>query len=185
MKVNKLCFLVCICFSFFQCKADLQFSDLPIGGNIKAVDSSGKEVDLQNFSEPVLLVFFGYTFCPDFCPNTLSKIKLATSKFSAEEKSKFKVVFISIDPKNDSSETATKYVNFYVENGIGYSFSEDTLQKILNQYAAYKEQTKSGFDHSTYIYVLDKNRKTKKLIKSTDSNEIIAESILTLSGNSI
>ncbi|MCZ8344331.1 MAG: SCO family protein [Leptospira sp.] len=185
MKPKKQFIFICIFFSFFQCKAELQFADLPIGGNIIAVDSLGKDVDLKKLAEPVLLVFFGYTFCPDFCPNTLSKIKLATSQFSKEQKSKFKVVFISIDPKNDSSETATKYVNFYVENGIGYSFSEETLQKILNQYAAYREKTKSGFDHSTYIYVLDKNRKTKKLIKSTDSNEVIAESILRLSSDPI
>lgn len=178
--------LISILFSFLiQCSTNIEFTDLPIGGNIFETDKLGKTVDLRELKEPVLLVFFGYTYCPDFCPNTLAKIQAATSSLPEETKKKFRVVFVSIDPKNDSEETVNKYVKFYLPESIGYSFSEDTTNKILKQFAAYKEKTEVGFDHSTYIYVLDKDRRTKKLIKSTDPKEVITDTIVKLSGNSI
>lgn len=183
---KKFVFILLVGF-LVSCGSSLEFTELPIGGNIEALDKSGNSVSLKAFEEPVLLVFFGYTYCPDFCPNTLAKIKAAVEPLSEAEKSKFKVVFISIDPVRDSSETSTKYVQFYLPQSIGLSFSADTTNKILKQYAAYVEKTEDGlsFDHSTYIYVLDKNRKTRKLIKSTDSKEVITKSIQALSGNSV
>lgn len=186
MKKNIVLILL-VGISMIGCDSSLEFTELPIGGNIEAKDKSGQFVSFKSFQEPVLLVFFGYTYCPDFCPNTLAKIKAAVEPLSAEEKTKFKVVFISVDPVRDSPETTTKYVQFYLPQSIGLSFSLDTTNQILKQYAAYVQKTEDGqsFDHSTYIYVLDKNRKTRKLIKSTDSKEVITKSILTLSGDSV
>ncbi|MCG6139697.1 SCO family protein [Leptospira mtsangambouensis] len=169
------------------CGSAFEFTDLPIGGNVEAKDKSGNMVSFRSFPEPVLLVFFGYTYCPDFCPNTLAKIKAAVEPLTEEEKTKFKVVFISVDPVRDSPETTTKYVQFYLPQSVGLSFSADTTNQILKQYAAYVQKTEDGqsIDHSTYIYVLDKNRKTRKLIKSTDSKEVITKSIQKLSSNSV
>ncbi|XDD47398.1 SCO family protein [Leptospira sp. WS39.C2] len=172
---------------FLHCGSALELTELPIGGNIQATDKSGTKVDLKNFSEPVLLVFFGYTYCPDFCPNTLAKIKSATENFSELEKKNFRVIFVTIDPEKDSSETATKYVQFYIPNASGFSFDLGTTNQIVKQYAAYVEKTKDGlsFDHSTYIYVLDSQRKTRKLIKSTDGKEVISKTIQLLSRDSV
>lgn len=185
--MNRKKILILLVAFLIGCSSALEFTELPIGGNFEVLDKSGHSVSLKTFEEPVLLVFFGYTYCPDFCPNTLAKIKAAVEPLSEVEKTKFKVVFISIDPVRDSPETTTKYVQFYLPQSVGLSFSFDTTNKILKQYAAYVEKTEDGqsFDHSTYIYVLDKNRKTRKLIKSTDSKEVITKSIQALSGNSI
>ncbi|EOQ87781.1 SCO1/SenC [Leptospira yanagawae serovar Saopaulo str. Sao Paulo = ATCC 700523] len=174
-------------FFIFQCGSGVELTELPIGGNIIAQDKSGTKVNLKSFPEPVILVFFGYTYCPDFCPNTLAKIKVATESFTEFERRQFRVVFVSIDPERDSSETSTKYVQFYIPNAIGYSFDLATTNQIVKQYAAYVEKTKDGlsFDHSTYLYVLDSNRKTRKLIKSTDETEVITKTIRTLSGNTV
>ncbi|MCW7493897.1 SCO family protein [Leptospira sp. 2 VSF19] len=184
---RKFVLMLLVGFGFFGCSSGLEFTELPIGGNIEAKDKSGQLVSFKSFQEPVLLVFFGYTYCPDFCPNTLAKIKAAVEPLTEEEKSKFKVVFISVDPVRDSPETTTKYVQFYLPQSVGLSFSADTTNQILKQYAAYVQKTEDGqsFDHSTYIYVLDQNRKTRKLIKSTDSKEVITKSILALSSNSV
>ncbi|XDD43598.1 SCO family protein [Leptospira sp. WS60.C2] len=173
--------------SLFHCGSAIELTELPIGGNIEVSDKTGKLVNLKSFPEPVLLVFFGYTYCPDFCPNTLAKIKAATENFSEQERQNFRVIFVSIDPERDSTETATKYVQFYIPNASGYSFDPSTTNQIVKQYAAYVEKTKDGlsFDHSTYIYVLDSQRKTRKLIKSTDGKEVIFKTILALSGNSV
>lgn len=186
-KFIKILFVSFLIFSFHRCGSGIELTELPIGGNIDAIDKFGKRVNLQEFREPVLLVFFGYTYCPDFCPNTLAKIKAATEGFSEADKKKFRVVFVSIDPERDSTETVTKYVQFYIPNAVGYSFDANTTSQILKQYAAYVEKSKDGlsFDHSTYLYVLDSQRKTRKLIKSTDGKDVITKTILSLGGDSV
>ncbi|ABZ93473.1 SCO family protein [Leptospira biflexa] len=174
-------------FALLQCGSGIELTELPIGGNIEAIDKTGTKVNLQSFPEPVLLVFFGYTYCPDFCPNTFAKIKAATEGLSSLEKNHFRVIFVSIDPERDSTETVNKYVQFYIPNASGFSFDLATTNQIVKQYAAYVEKTKDGlsFDHSTYVYVLDSKRKTRKLIKSTDPKEVITKTIQALSGNSV
>lgn len=189
MNHKRVCFLFFLFMSllYLSCGPKLEFLELPIGGNFEVTNREGQRLSLKNFSEPVLLVFFGYTYCPDYCPNTLSKIQQTTKSFSEEERKLFRVVFISIDPVRDSSETVDAYVKFYLPNSSGYSFDANTTANIVKQYAAYVEKTPDGlgFDHSTYIYVLDRIRKTRKLIKSTDSADVIRDSILYLGGNSV
>ncbi len=172
--------------TYCQPKLDLG-APLPIGGDFSYPDKSGKMVSLKDFSEPVLLVFFGYTQCPDFCPNMLSKIKLAQSHLPSETKKSFRTIFISIDPVRDGSDVVQKYVEFYLDSSNGYSFPSEITAKLVKQYAAYVAETKDGstIDHSTYVYVLDKNRKTRVLLKSTDSAEHFADTIKLLSSDSI
>lgn len=170
------------------CQPKLELgAPLPIGGDFSYPDKSGKIVSLKDFSEPVLLVFFGYTQCPDFCPNMLSKIKLAKSHLPIDKKKSFRTLFISIDPIRDGSDVVQKYVEFYLDTANGYSFTSEITAKLVKQYAAYVEETKDGstIDHSTYVYVLDRNRKTRILLKSTDSAEHFAETIRLLSSDSI
>ncbi|TGN13754.1 SCO family protein [Leptospira ilyithenensis] len=174
------------CFLFVSCKPSLEFSELPLGGDFSEKDKSGKLVSLKDFKEPVLLVFFGYTYCPDFCPNMLSKIKNAEQMLDEKTKSSFRTVFISIDPLRDSPETVQKYVSFFLKNVSGFSFDQATTNRLVKQYAAFVEETKDGtIDHSTYVYVLDGNRKTRKLLKSTEDAETFAKTIESLGRNPV
>jgi len=168
-----------------SCQSKLDLSPLPIGGDFSYSDKSGKMISLKDFKEPVILVFFGYTQCPDFCPNILSKLK--KTKLLLSEESKFRIVFISIDPSRDDPNTVQKYVDFYSDNATGLSFNESTTALIVKKYAAYVEKANdpSLIDHSTYIYVLDTERKTRALLKSNESAEHYAEVIKVLSGDSI
>ncbi|MDF3820666.1 SCO family protein [Leptospira sp. 96542] len=177
-------------FLFFigiHCNQGVELTELPIGGNIVGIDKNRNSVDLKKIEEPVVLVFFGYTYCPDFCPNTLMKIKSAVDDLSPSDRKKFKVVFVSVDPIRDAPETVQKYVSFYLPESIGLSFTQSETDRIVKQYAAYVAKTEDGssFDHSTYIYVLDSDRKTRKLIKTTDTKDMIKETILALGGNSV
>jgi protein SCO1/2 len=165
----------------------MDLGPLPIGGNFSYQDKSHNLISLSNFKEPVILVFFGYTQCPDFCPNMLSKIKRAKALLSKEKMDTFRTVFISIDPTRDSSELVQKYMDFYLENSSGLSFNKEITNKIVKQYAAYFADAEDGttIDHSTYVYVLDKDRKTRVLLKSNESAERFAEIISLLSGDTI
>ncbi|TGN19249.1 SCO family protein [Leptospira idonii] len=169
------------------CDSKTELDTLPLGGNFSEMDQSGKMVSLFDLKEPILFVFFGYTYCPDFCPNMLSKIKKAEQLLGENERKSVRTVLISIDPERDRPETVQKYVNFYLETATGFSFDRNTTNRIIKQYAAYVEKARDGvmIDHSTYVYVLDKERKTRKLLKSTDSVETFAETVRLLGGNPI
>ncbi|GBF50478.1 SCO1/SenC [Leptospira ryugenii] len=178
--INLIFFLL-----FFTCKPNINLAPLPIGGDFSYADKSGKVISLKNYSEPVLLVFFGYTQCPDFCPNLLTKIKSVRNQLP--DTIKFRVVFISIDPKRDDSNVTQKYIEFYFKDATGLSFNESTTNLLVKKYAAYVEANPDGqtIDHSTYVYVLDKDRKTRALLKSNDSLESYKDVILSLSSDSI
>lgn len=175
-----------ICFYLFlslHCDSErLILSDLPIGGNVVGKDKDGKEIDFHKFQEPILLVFFGYTQCPDFCPNTLMKLQ----KVSLDPKY-IRIIFISLDPERDSPEVVQKYVSFYSPNASGLSFSKKKTEQVLRQYGAFAEYSKDGIgiDHSTYTYGLDSQRKTRILFKSTDSVEDIQKGIDALVKDSV
>lgn len=187
-QLNILLTLALLMVAFFsQCKAEIELEALPIGGNFSYTDKSGKKIKLSDYPEPVILVFFGYTQCPDFCPNVLSKIKLVKQKMGMGKEKTFRTVFISIDPARDDSSVVQKYIDFYLENASGLSFDLETTNKIVKQYAAYFEKAKDGemIDHSTYVYVLDKDRKTRKLLRSSDPVDLFVEVIERLGENSI
>ncbi|MCZ8156296.1 MAG: SCO family protein [Leptospira sp.] len=179
--------LTCVLLSLVSCQPKLDLGPIPIGGNFLYEDRSGKKVSLSDYPEPVLLVFFGYTQCPDFCPNMLSKIKLAQGMLDKDLSNSFRTIFISIDPSRDGSDVVQKYVSFYLQNATGLSFNESTTALLVKQYGAYVEKStdKDTIDHSTYVYVLDKERKTRVLLKSNDSAEQFATVIKALSGDSV
>lgn len=148
-------------------------SEIPIGGNFSFPDKLGNQRDLSAYPSKTLVVFFGYTQCPDFCPNVLTKLKKIIATLPQEERPK--VVFVSLDPERDSPEVAQKFASFYSPDAEGLSFNLEATEKIMKQYAVYSEKNRDGItiDHSTYIYVLDKDRKTRALIKSNDSEDQI------------
>ncbi len=167
MKFFRLLFLIVF---GFQCQKNLNLlSEIPLGGDFSYPDKKGINRDLSSFPEKTVVVFFGYTQCPDFCPNILSRLKKVTSSIAVSDQPK--IVFLSLDPERDSPEVADKFASFYSPNAVGYSFDKNTTEKIMKQYAVYSEKNPDGvtIDHSTYLYVLDKNRKTRALLKSTDS----------------
>ena len=79
------------------------------GGDFSLTGPEGKTVSLEDFRKKLVLIYFGYTFCPDVCPVTLSNLKLLM--LSLQEKAEdVQVIFISIDPERDSYEKLKDYV---------------------------------------------------------------------------
>jgi protein SCO1/2 len=110
----------------------------------------------------IVMMFFGYTTCPDVCPATLSSLKEVTRRLG-KDASKVKVVFITVDPKRDPVERIGQYVSNFSPSFIGLSGSEAQLDPVWKEYGVYRslgEQSDAALDylveHSSYIYVVDK-----------------------------
>ena len=142
---------------------------LPDGGDFQ-VDTADGEVSLQDFKSNVVLLYFGYTSCPDSCRISLSKISLALQNLSQKERSQVKTVFISLDPARDSVEKLKEYVQYFHGSFIGATTKENKLNKILKQYGvvSHKVGASSGksylINHSTHVYVIGKGGVLKKVL---------------------
>ena len=106
------------------------------------------------------IVFFGYTFCPDFCPTTLTTLGKAMDELGPEAK-KAQVVFITVDPARDTPAALKTYLSSRVfpKNIIGLTGSDAQIATVAKEYVVYyqKEGTGSTYtmDHSTALYVMD------------------------------
>lgn len=104
--------------------------------------SNGERIHLRDYQGRVVLLFFGYTNCPDICPTTLADIKGALAQLGDKAK-EVTVLFITVDPANDTPERLAEYLGYFHEPGfIGLSGTEAETAAIAYQYGAkfYREE---------------------------------------------
>ena len=139
--------------------ASSQFGD---DFELQSVDGA---VKLSDFSDKTVLLFFGYTNCPDVCPVTLANVSRAMKMMGPEKAEQLQMIFVSLDPKRDTVEHLNNYAQFFNENFIGLTGSKESLDTVVMQYGAVYRITEMNdsaigysVDHSTKLYLIDKNR---------------------------
>ena len=103
------------------------------GGDFSLTGPEGKTVSLEDFRNKVVLIYFGYTFCPDVCPITLSNLKLLMLDLG-EKAEDVQVIFISIDPERDTYQKLKDYVPYFHPTFIGLTGSEADLAAVAKKY---------------------------------------------------
>jgi protein SCO1/2 len=98
----------------------------------------GSTFRLSGMRGKIVLLFFGYTSCPDVCPTTLAELNQAFKQLGAEAE-RVQVVFVSVDPQRDTPERIQQYVNHFNPRFIGLSGSETALTKIWKEYGVFRE----------------------------------------------
>jgi protein SCO1/2 len=112
----------------------------------------------------VVLLFFGYANCPDFCPATLAEFRRAYEDLAEDGlQTEIDFVFITIDPERDDPESIEAFVSSFNPNFVGLSGSEEELQPIWDGYFVFREKQEVGSEagylmaHSTRVYAIDKD----------------------------
>ena len=100
--------------------------------------ADGTSFQLSEMRGKIILLFFGYTSCPDVCPTTLAELNQAMGQLG-DDANKVQVVFITVDPGRDTPERVQEYVNHFNSNFIGLSGTENELTKVWNDYGIYRE----------------------------------------------
>jgi protein SCO1/2 len=122
--------------------------------------ASGEAFRLSDEQGKVVLLFFGYANCPDFCPTTLSDFKKVHENLG-EEAAGVDFVFVTIDPERDSPELIDQFVTSFDPDFIGLSGSEEELQPVWDGYFVVREKQETDSEtgylmaHSTRVYVID------------------------------
>jgi protein SCO1/2 len=101
--------------------------------------SDGSSFRLSKMRGSVVLLFFGYTSCPDVCPTTLAELKLALAELDEEDAAQVKVLFVTVDPERDTSQRVQKYVDHFDPAFIGLSGSQVDLERIWTVYGVFRE----------------------------------------------
>lgn len=127
------------------------------------IHSSGEPFRLSDQRGRIILLFFGYTFCPDVCPATLAELNAALSKIP-DEAGSVQVVFISVDPDRDTPQLVQEYVERFNPSFIGLSGPIEDLGKIWQDYDIFREVVESDSGLSTV------NRTAQVLLIDADGN---------------
>ncbi|HLO15846.1 MAG TPA: SCO family protein [Anaerolineales bacterium] len=119
-------------------------------------------VRLSDYQGKIVLLYFGYTSCPDVCPTSLAKLKAALSELSQEEAAQVQVIFISVDPDRDTPEKLEQYAHVFGSDFIGASGTRGEINLITESLGVYYKINAPDadgnytVDHSSFVYVMDR-----------------------------
>ena len=162
---------------------NLSAPDTRFPGGDFTLQSIDGPVSLKQYRGNVVLLFFGYTSCPDVCPLALSILSSAFSKLEAEELGKIKVLFVSLDPDRDTPELLSKYTGFFHPNIVGVTGQNEIIDKIVGNYGVvYKKKQSSkaaigySISHTPDILVVNPEGKLLRwrIEPTTSSDDIVA-----------
>lgn len=134
-----------------------------IGGAFTLEDGNGKSVTDQDFRGRYMLVYFGYTFCPDVCPTTLNAMADAMDRLGPQA-GKVRPVFITVDPRRDTPSVVKRYVAAFGQGIVGLTGTPEEIAKVAKAYRVYYAEHRTGpgpddyaMDHSSVLYLMDPN----------------------------
>ncbi len=143
-------------------KPAFQLTDLSgadFGRNFQLTDHNGKPRTLDDFKGKVVVVFFGYIFCPDVCPTTMGELAMIMKELG-QDAERVQVLFISVDPERDTPELLSKYVPTFHPSFLGLYGDADATMRTAKEFKIfYQKQPMAGgsytVDHSAGTYLYD------------------------------
>jgi protein SCO1/2 len=136
-------------------------SQLPLGGDFDYLGDKGA-AKLSDLKGNWVLLYFGYTACPDVCPTSMGLLSGLFSRFNAQESANTRGLFISVDPERDTPQKMTAYAQFFSPNILGGTGTRTQIDTAVRAYgAAYArvelQESALGYamDHTSFIYVID------------------------------
>lgn len=128
------------------------FGTALVGGPFSLVNQDGKRVTEKDFLGKYMLVFFGYTFCPDVCPTELQVMTAALDQMGPQA-DRIQPVFVSIDPARDTPDVLKAYVGNFGPRLVGLTGTPEEVANIAKAYRVY--YAKAGNSNSTTDYLMD------------------------------
>jgi protein SCO1/2 len=154
----------------------------PVGGPFALVDHTGKPRTEKDFHGKLMLVYFGFTYCPDICPTDLQNIGLALDRLGPAGKN-VQPLFITVDPERDTAAHLAEYITMFHPRLIALTGDAAAIRQAADAYKVYyaritnQAATDYTVDHTAFIYLMDRDGKYLGFFPPGTSPERIAESI--------
>jgi protein SCO1/2 len=159
---------------------------LPIGGDFTLTDQDGRPFSLSSLRGNAVLIFFGYTMCPDACPTTLSKLSAAYARLTPDERARVKALYITIDPERDTPAVMKEHLSYFGVDAIGLTGTVEQTSKVAAQFGAHFEKTTdktaAGYlmSHTVTVFGLDPQGRTRVLIDYEAGVDLVVREIRAL-----
>ncbi|MCU7847041.1 MAG: SCO family protein [Candidatus Thiodiazotropha sp. (ex Lucinoma kastoroae)] len=168
----------------------LDLNGTELGGDFTLHSSQG-EFSLEQLRGKVVLLYFGYTKCPDVCPASLAFLTQALNELSDDELKAVQGVFISVDPKRDNFQVLDDYVSYFHPNLMGVTGNDIEIAKVAKLYGAqYYEVALEGsafgyaVNHSAVTYLITPEGELRFVFPHQTPSSVILEAIqYVLAGN--
>ena len=150
------------------------------GRDFTLTDHTGKPRTLADFRGKVVIVFFGYTRCPDVCPTTLAELKLAKEQLGEDGK-RIQVLFITVDPERDTRELLARYVPAFDPSFIGLYGDSAQIAKVAKEFKVFYQKSPGKtpesytVDHSSGSYVFDTQGRLRLLVRQGSVPNLVAD----------
>jgi protein SCO1/2 len=151
-------------------------------GDFTLMEDNGKIFHLRDQRGKVVLLFFGYTSCPDVCPLTLAKLGRVRALLGPSAK-KVLTVFVTVDPQRDTSARLKEYLGYFDADAVGLTGTKEQIDAVVRAYKAsyQKVPTNSALgyiiNHTNVVYLIDRQGKVRHLFHQDDSPGKMAEII--------
>lgn len=156
-----------------------------IGGDFTLKGPGGKPVSLSDYRGKLVLLYFGYTSCPDICPSSLS-IMQRTMRGLGEQANEVQGIFVTVDPERDGGKRLQDYAGYFYPDFIGLEGSATETRKAAKlwnvSYQREESTSAAGYliSHSDYIYLLDREGELAALFNSKSRHADLIEATRTL-----
>jgi protein SCO1 len=158
-------------------------SPVAIGGPFTLTSPDGTSVTEQTYRGKWLLVYFGFTSCPDSCPTALLEISAALEKLGPDA-DKLQPLFITVDPQRDTPVVMGNYIQSFDSRIVGLTGTPQQIAAVAQDYGVYYAPRKNGpgaddyvMDHSTYLYLMGTEGEFVRGFDADASGEHIAEAV--------
>ncbi len=148
--------------------------------------STGGEVRLSDLRGRPVLLYFGYTRCPDYCPITLSEFRRVRDQLG-DDSERVHFVLISVDPAHDTPEVLATYLQAFGAGFIGLQGNDATLRRISKEYGltyrhsgGHQHHGSAGVEHSTASYLIDQNGRLRIVYPYGTAASVYVQDIRTL-----
>jgi protein SCO1/2 len=158
-------------------------SPFPPGGDFQLISAKGP-VTLAGMRGKAVILFFGYTSCPDVCPMSMHTVAQTYRHLNSDEQRRFQAVFVSVDPERDTPEILHSYTNSFNAPLVGVSGTPDQIAALAERYGAqYHRVNLPGsalvyaMDHSAALYLISPEGHLLKIFRHTAPPRAIAEAV--------
>ncbi|HEX2566184.1 MAG TPA: SCO family protein [Burkholderiales bacterium] len=172
------------------CNSGVAFKSTDITGadygkKLDLNDHTGRPRHLEDFRGKAVVLFFGYTHCPDVCPTTLAQTAQALKTLGADA-DRVQVLFVTVDPERDTPQVLAKYVTAFDPRFLGLYGDAEATKRAAKEFKIFYEKASGGapasysMDHSAQSYVIDPRGRLRLLVRPERIAEDLPADLRTL-----
>lgn len=157
-------------------------SGMDVGGDFTLTDHNGKLRKLSEFKGKAVVLFFGYTHCPDVCPTTLSAMALALKQLGPDAQ-RVQILFVTLDPDRDTPAVLAQYIPSFNSTFLGLRGDTAATVEMAKRFKIFAQKRETGgdsgytLDHSTSSFIFDPAGKPRLLVSFGQAPEAVSHDL--------